>query len=483
MLIAPRWLLSLTLMLGLSLLPLVPARAGANDDPPPDAVIQVGKQLLKEGDAQADRGQSTDAELTYQRAMEKLLPGIRRLPFKHEVKRDVTARDAIRDYLVKEMAEEQTPEELRAEELTLKAFGLIPGEVDYQDLMLRVYSEEIGAFYDPRTKTMHLIAEPGKGRKPGLFEAILGRRSGFDKDESKTVIAHELTHALADQHFDLYKLQKSIKNDDDRELALSALIEGEATLVMMGAQLEDWNGTQVAELPAEQLGATFNLMMPLMRFGSGAALRAAPPIVSESLLFPYLRGLVFCARLTNDADWSALDAAYRNPPVSTEQILHPEKYQGATLDLPMAIDLGTLEPGEGWKELTRNVLGEMQLAVLLRRQNGQAAAAGWDGDQFACFEGPEGRLGLVWLTTWDTEAEAVEFTRSYARYRARQLGVEAGPDSDSGTRQLQGDREFRVERRGQDVAVVEGFDPSTSNRLLEACFRAQKTEKRPAPRP
>ncbi len=459
-----------------------PLCVAASDSPPKDASVEAGKKLLREGDSQADGGQPTDAEVTYQKAMEQLLPGIRRLPFKHEVKRDVTAREEIRAYLIKEMAEEQEPAEVRAEELSMKALGLLPADTDYQELMLRVYSEEIGAFYDPKTKTMHLIKEPGTGRKAGLFESLLGRKGGFSKDESKTVIAHELTHALADQHFDLYRMQKAIKNDDDRELALSALIEGEATLVMMGAQMEDWKGTEISEVPAEQLGSVFNLMMPLLKFASGASMRSAPPIVGESMLFPYLRGLVFCARLTNEDDWSAIDDAYRNPPLSTEQILHPEKYRTEP-DAPQAVDLGKLETGPEWKPLTRNVVGEMQLGVLLRRQDGKAAAAGWDGDQFATFEGPDGHLGLVWRSTWDTEADAIEFTRAYARFRDSRIGRPAAPDSDSISRQSHESREYHLERRGQEVAVVEGFDADTTTRLLASAFAAAKVEKTATPTP
>ena len=83
----------------------------------------------------------------------------------------------------------------------------------------------------------------------------------------------------------------------------------------------------------------------------------------------------------------------------------------------MSIDLGTLKPGAGWKELGRNVLGEMQMAVMLRKHGGTSAAAGWDGDRYAVFEGPKNRLGLVWLTTWDSEDDAREFTTAYVQYQ------------------------------------------------------------------
>lgn len=465
---------ALALALALALPNLAGPRAAAADGPA--TALDAGKALLAEGDRLADESKTTDAEIRYQQGMEKLLPGIRRLEFKHEVKRDVTPREKIRDYLVRELEEERSPEEFRAEELALKAFGLIPADLDYKETVLTVYTEEIGAFYDPKTKTMHLISEKGPGRKPGLLESLLGRRAGFSKEESKTVIAHELTHALADQHYDLDRMLKSIKDDDDRELALSALIEGEATLTMMAAQMGDWEGRETALLPAEQLGTVFNIMMPMLRFASGAALRSAPPIVAESMLFPYIRGLVFCAHQTNEGGWAALDEVYKNPPLSTEQVLHPAKYK-AEPDPPTAVDLGPLDPGPDWTERGRNVLGELQTSVLLRGFDARAASEGWDGDQYAVFEGPEGRVGLVWLTTWDSESDAREFARAYARYRAARLGLPA-PDPDSDSVRLAGaGATFALSRRGADVAVVEGFPEPAVPPLLEAAHRASKSEK------
>src|SRR5439155_21659822 len=118
-------------------------------------------------------------------------------------------------------------------------------------------------------------------------------------------------------------------------------------------------------------------------------------------------------------------------------------------DGPMAIDLGALNPGAGWTELGRNVLGEMQLTVLLRRHGGKSAAAGWDGDRYAVFEGPQDRLGLVWLSTWDSEDDAREFADGYTRFQATKL--------DKVPRSAPPAPVFALERRGSDVAVVEGF--------------------------
>jgi hypothetical protein len=459
----------------LSVLP----RAATADDPKAD--IEAGKKLLAEGDALADKGETTEAVIRYKRAFERLLPGMRKVPFKHEVKRDVTAREDMKAMLIKEIDAEMTPAEFRANELGMKVLGLLPPDLDLKETMVRVYAEEIAAFYDTKTETMHLIKEPEAKlkKRPSFLERLLGRTGGFDKDENKTVIAHELTHALADQNFDIDAMQKHTKGDDDRDLALSALIEGEATLTMIGAQMNDWDGSQIAKVPAADLDRVFSLLGPLMPLASGASLREAPPILSETLIFPYLRGLVFCARLTNDGGWKAIDAAYREPPLSTEQVLHPEKYR-AQPDPPMSLDLGKLDAGEGWKELGRNVVGEMQLAVLLRRHGGKPAAAGWDGDRYAVFEGPEGKLGLTWVSTWDSEEDAREFARGYARFQTGKLGSEAPqpeefPDS---LRRSPEDKDtvFLVERRGKDVAAIEGFPAEATDKLLAAAFLAKQTE-------
>jgi hypothetical protein len=472
---------SVSALIILAIVSATPPPASADDNEP---AVRAGTKLLDEGDRLADQGQTTEAVIRYKRAFEKILPELRRIPFLHEVKRDVTKRENMKALMLKELEEDMTPQEFRANEMSMKAFGLLPRDFNLKDTLAQVYSEEVAAFYDPRTKTMHLIEEPKKvetKKAPGLFERLFGKKAEFDKDENKTVIAHELTHALADQHYDLEALDKSVKKDDDRSLALSALIEGEATLAMIGASMDDWDGTQVVNMPAASLDWTFRLMAPFMAFmGGGKTLAQSPAIISESMLFPYMKGVVFCAKLTNDNGWKAIDDAYRNLPQSTEQILHPEKFR-ANPDRPMTIDLGELKPAAGWKELGRNVLGEMQLAILLRKHGGKTAAAGWDGDRYAAFEGPKDQLGLVWLTTWDTEDDAREFTSAFIRYETARVDDLPKPrrdDRDTIWRNV-GDRLYVVQRRGLDVAVIEGFPAETTATYLEAAFRAKKVEMKP----
>ena len=450
-----------------------------------NASMKAGTRLLAEGDRLADEGKPGEAVIRYKSAFEQLLPRLRKIPFKHEVKRDVTKREQLKAMLLKEFEEDQTPEEFRANEMAMKAFGLVPRTLDLKSLLVQVYSEEIAAFYDPKTKTMHLIEEPEAKTKakPTFLERLFGKTGGFDKDENKTVIAHELTHALADQHYDLDKLQKEAKHDDDRSLAVSALIEGEATLAMMGAGMDDWDGSKIVKMPSGDLDRGLSLISPFISMlGGGKTLRSAPPIISEWMIFPYFRGMVFCAALANEGGWKAVDEAYKNPPVSTEQILHPEKYR-TKLDLPTIIDLGELKPGASWKELGRNVLGELQTSVMLGRA-GPKAAAGWDGDRYAVFEGPAEKLGLVWFSTWDSEDDAREFARAYTRYQTKRMGKDGfQPEQIPDSLWRCKDNVCQVvERRGRDVAVIEGFAPAATETLLESAFKAKKAEFRPSPR-
>jgi hypothetical protein len=163
-------------------------------------------------------------------------------------------------------------------------------------------------------------------------------------------------------------------------------------------------------------------------------------------------------------------------------VIHPEKFREKP-DLPMAIDLGDLKPGAPWKEVGRNVLGELQLSVLLGRQ-GRKAAAGWDGDRYAIFETTDKTLALAWVSTWDSEDDAREFAQAYARYQTKRMkddGFEPDKIPDSLWR-CENDVCRVIERRGRDVVVVEGFNPGVTNTMVEALHHAKKSELKPRTR-
>lgn len=440
-----------------------------------EANRELGLRFLQEGDELADQGRINDAQLKYKEAFEQILPGMRRINFLREVGVDVTERVKLADFLLDEFNEQMTPEEIKTTEQWLKALSLIPKDMNFKAFMIELLTEEIAAFYDPRTGKMHFIEEPPpdpNAKKPGFLEKLFGGGPKiFDKEESKIVIAHELTHALADQNYDFMAMDEAVKGDDDRLTAWTALVEGEATLTMMAAGQGDWDGEQIIHLPADMLDRAFSLMGPILTVGGGKAMKKAPPILAEGLIFPYIRGLIFTARLVNAKGWQGIDEAYQNPPVSTEQILHPEKYLDPVLqDLPLAIDLSGLETPEGFAKIGSNTFGEFQIEVLLRKHQGKTAAAGWDGDTFTVYETAGGVPALVWATTWDSEEDAREFAAAYQAARDARPADSSPPEA---TRLL--------ERRGVDVVIVEGFPKEAALRLLDQAFQAPKTEKTPFP--
>ena len=445
-----------------------------------------GLQLLLQGDRQADDGNINQAQITYQAAMEKLLPNIRHKPFKNTVKRDETRREKLGQVLVEEWEKEVTPKEFQLDEATWKVMDLIPQESNLKSAYIQLLTEEVAAFYDPKTKTMHLIREPEnkdreKPKKPAsLLDMLMGQKDGFDKQETQGVIAHELTHALDDQHFDLDAISNAVKDDDDAALAVSSLFEGEATLTMMAVQQGDWTGSQIVATPAEGLNRVMRLLSPLMPMAGGETARKSPPVMNESLIFPYLQGVVFCASLTNKGGWDALNQAYENPPISTEQILHPEKYQGPKSDWPIAIQVSPMQSPEGFNILGNSVIGELTTRILLGRFGGRNAAAGWGGDTLTVLQSKTDskKLACAWMTTWDSIQDAREFTAGIAQRWATKTDQDSAP-----TKPIQSDVKIKSESlhivlRGKDVLVIRGLDPKTSQSFSDSIWpNVRKTPK------
>ncbi len=449
-----------------------------------------GQALLAEGDKLADAAQYTDALLKYKLGYEKILPVMRGLKFREAVEPKFMERSALQDHMKMLFREDLTEEEMLLTDGTLKAFGFVAADFKTEETMLQMLSEEVAGFYDPKRKQIFLIKETDTSKKPGFLSRLMGAKGGFDKDEQKSTLSHEMAHALADQNFDLEKMEKATDGDDDRSLALQALIEGEATLVMMidMQRASGGDGTEMLHASPAAMDASFKVMQGMMTFASGKTFRTAPPIFRDTMLFGYLKGVVFLLHLTNDGEWASVDKAFRKPPISTEQVLHPEKYL-KDVDVPVAIDLPefTDQLGEGWTELGKNVLGELQISILLRKHWGVRAAAGWDGDRYAVFAGPEGKLGLVWFTTWDTADDAKEFAGAYSRYIGTRFGVadakpaasnEPTPPAVADRARVEHEgRVFEIIRRDKDVVTIEGFSQSQTGKLADAAWKAEKKAK------
>ncbi len=307
---------------------------------------------------------------------------LRDLPIETEVQEALLSREALQQRLLDDFDTDYPPEDVEADARLLEVFGLMPAGTDLKQLYLDLLTEQIAGFYDPRTGELYVIS---------------GGTELSDLDE--WTYAHEVTHALQDQAFDLEAIQDRANDVDDASLAIAALVEGDATAL---------GNDYLTENPGLLLGISQALAEGDI---DASQLEKAPPIIARTLIFPYEAGLSFVTALREDGGWDAVDAAYADPPTSTEQILHPEKYLDR--DEPTTVTLPNLEAAlDGYRILDENNLGEFQTRVLLEGSGDTdaaiTAAAGWDGDQYALLASGEDEV-LVWETAWDSEADAEEF--------------------------------------------------------------------------
>jgi hypothetical protein len=373
------------------------------------------------------------------------------------LKKAIRPREAIvRRYL--ELLREQYPgPRLEAERKTLVKFALIPPDFPLERFLGDMAGEQVAAYYD------HLSGEIVLADwLPAAIQA--------------PVLTHELVHALQDRHLDLRKFLAPRPGRSDFLMARHAILEGEATAVMADLLLQPM-GVDITRLP--DLG-------PLAEQAAGRdspVLSAAPKFLKAQLLFPYTAGTGFVVAFRKAHPWPAFTQVYGDPPRSTEQILHPEKYVGRRDD-PQVVLLPDVRGvlGPGWTLSLEDDAGEFAVRGVLERflpeEEAQAAAEGWGGDQYHLYERPEdGGLALVFLTAWDTEAAARKFADAYARLIPRKYVAAREGLAGQGMRRwtAKGDA-LLVERRGGDVLIVEGVPAGKADHVRQWVWRLRAAQ-------
>ncbi|RMG18431.1 MAG: hypothetical protein D6731_02030 [Planctomycetota bacterium] len=381
---------------------------------------------------------------------------MRGLSFRTPVKTGVKKPEELRKILFEDFEKEEPLAEMRAQERVIKRFGLVPEDFDLRDDLLAFLGEHIGGFYLPEKKELFLVDRSGEG----------GMMAMQQKMNDPMVMAHELQHALQDQHFGLDRWMELLEDHDDRLQAYKSLVEGEAQLIGMSYLMGNKGRKQVDMKRLNQMQEMMLRMMPQQK--------RLPPFLQENMMFPYTQGAEFFQALQRKVGWEGIGDCFNDPPTSTEQILHPEKYFGPQRDRPTEFRLASSAMkkilGEGAEVLYENVLGEFNVSILLRalgvkRATAAKAAAGWDGDRFVGLGCKDGRTVVVWISTWDDAEEAAEFERTYRAALAAKH-----PDD-------------VVERRGTEVVLVAGAQGAELPLLLRRAFRSVKVEEtwRPLP--
>lgn len=369
---------------------------------------------------------------------------LRKLPVLRQVKSGAQSRAEIEQMLVRNLNESATPEELQASEAALKKLGLVPADFQLRPFIIKLLTEQVAGYYNPKTQEFYLA-------------------DWIDIDGQRPVMAHELTHALQDQHYNLRRFEDWPKHDSDAELAAHALVEGDASFLMMQYVMRD---------PARHVAFAKSMG------GAGGAnssdqIERAPRVMRETLLFPYFQGLGWVAQLYQRGGWDAVAAAYKNLPKSTEQILHAEKYYAGDEPKPVAVRDISASLGKGWRMADNDVQGEWGFYLLLDEylksiDASKVASAGWGGDRYALFYGPNrGEVLIAQKTVWDTEQDAREFFEAYVKRTTARYGV--GPaEAGAAARQLWRTKEGAVvvEQQGAEVIVVEGVPEGVDAKAL-----------------
>ena len=343
--------------------------------------------------ATADTPDPLAALLARTDAIAKQVAKQRGLRLKKKVAFEVVDRNELRARLLRLAAEEKTQTETRAEGLALARWGMIPLDTDYLQLMVDLLTDQIAGYYDPKTKKLSIA-----------------KSAGSDLEWAEMVLAHEIDHALQDQTFDLEKFETVPDGEGDAALARQALVEGDGVALMIELTLArkqldpPWRNPSIARELEHAMG------LP-----SDDLLAAAPLAVREALLFPYRSGFAFVAALRRKEPWSAIDAAFKRPPRSTEHILHPEKYQAD--ELPITVDIRLPSALAEYQVAHTAVWGELGFSLFVRshgadKQAAALAADGWGGDRVITLvkpgdPKPEHAIGIARFE-WDNEPDAIE---------------------------------------------------------------------------
>jgi len=314
------------------------------------------------------------------------------LKLRTPLKKTLRSREEIHAYVIKQMNEEKNPAERYAGERSAEAFGLLPKGFDLDTFMVDLLTEQIAGLYDPQAHEFYIA-------------------DWIPLADQRVVMAHELTHALQDQHFEIEKWVKAARPNDDAELARESVLEGSAMAGMLDYMLQD-SGHSLKELPE---------IDPAMMGGdmeSSPMLQKAPQFLKDALVFPYFGGLTFSVAFLKTTGWSALAGVFAKPPASTQQIIHPEIYREGKVPEAMSVPPIEKNLGADWTKLEDNLMGEFGWKEILKQFLGEEKAktlsAAWDGDRYALYEQRQTkRLVLVARLRLASEEQAARFFDQY----------------------------------------------------------------------
>lgn len=367
----------------------------------------------------------------------------------------VRSRADNRRFIEQEIKRRYSKDQLEGERKSMVAWGVLPAEYDLQRLFLDLLEEQVSAYYDPIGKVM-----------------VVG--DWLPADQQRAALTHELVHALQDRELPIDSFITPDPGQGDRLLARQALIEGEAVALSFDLLLKP-QGIDISRLP--DLSTTQGL---IAENSGGPVIGKAPKFVRDLLLFPYIEGLGFVYQFRKRQPWSSMSAIYRDPPRSTTQILHPEKYLDTRED-PLPVALPDLSPLlSGMRHVSEDDLGEFSLGAVLALHLGDTeglrAAEGWRGDRYRIWEDAGGRFTIAYrVIVADASAASrlADQLKASVERRHPELVGKASVHPHGLVTWSEDGRGFVVERRGTSVVLLEQIPAASLERARDAVWRAR----------
>src|SRR5579862_50641 len=336
--------------------------------------------------------------------IESGIQNVRQLRFKQAVPLDVKTPDQAEAMMEADLMRDYTDNQLEADAVAGALTGLYPAGMDLKTQSLKLLKSQVAGFYDPRGKEMVLVEG---GADLGIWNSAA--QFMIQRDVAgEMLLAHELTHALQDQNFDLATRLDEVKNDDDRALALKSVAEGDATIAGFAYAA----GRMDESTPDALADSLKNLPQAL-----AAEAPDTPQGLSAPLLFQYSDGVRFVGEAYRRGGWSAVDALYRNPPQSSHQILHPALYFDGGAPQPRIELAGYERIMSGWKKADDDSYGELLIRVILERNLGKQSnevglAARWTADRMIILQESRG-VNVIWMIAFSDDRTASHFAVVY----------------------------------------------------------------------
>lgn len=370
------------------------ALAGCGGDAAPGAGAGSGGGAAAAGAGRVEAADPDDPAVALADSLLPRLEVLAGLPARAPLRLARRSRAELRRFVAARLDEELPAERAGPLRDVYALLGVIPDTLDLRRLLLALYTEQVAGYYDPVADTLFLV-------------------DGMPAAQLDGILAHELVHALQDQHAPLDSLIHRDRGND-RQTAAQAALEGHATMVMLALSAERLTGRA---LDAGRLPDPATELAGAMAAQSAAfpVFAGAPPFIQRTLVFPYLQGASFVRHLWQSG---ARGAAWPAPlgadlPASTEQVLHPAEAFTGGRDVPTELEVSM--PQGSWSVRYQGTLGEFETMLVLEENGAGREAAGWDGDRVLLMEDGGGSTALWWLSVWDDAAAADRFAAAAER--------------------------------------------------------------------